>query len=332
MIEDNVGEDGLSAQSSYTIDINNSNYIDNLAPDPTMFDNEVPLGMDTLKKIYTQLISALNDVRIQKSTNSTLSALWNGKSQNTYISQVKASSVVVKCDDIEIFDWSLHNSCTYFWSCDNIGKCPMLKVANERAIEKSPHYDFSGNLFNEDHGIHKHHFVGFVSSYTSFNVLMLFHLHSFVTFYTELDSNTVVTCSLTTRHHILSNMQDRLLQLLQLMQFWKTESFFLSLTNTVIGSDVKINQDSIQGYMGLGFDMSNFKEDGSDDVYTIGIDMPIRMVQFCDSFTWSKYSHCLFPNDLSKMMISEMNDVDDLFHQNMTKFLQTDIDGSEHFC
>ncbi len=108
MFEDNVGEDGLSAQSSYTIDINDSNYIDNLAPDPTMFDNEIPLGMGTLKKVYTQLISALNDVRIQKSANSILSALWNGKSQNTYIGQVKASSVVVECDDIEFFDWSLH--------------------------------------------------------------------------------------------------------------------------------------------------------------------------------------------------------------------------------
>ena len=76
MFEDNVGEDGLSAHSSYTIDINDSKYIDNLAPDPTMFDNEVPLGEDTLKKVlYTELISALNDVRIQKSTNSTLSAL-----------------------------------------------------------------------------------------------------------------------------------------------------------------------------------------------------------------------------------------------------------------
>ncbi len=69
MFEDNVGEDGLSAQSAYTLDINDSNYIDNLAPHPTMFDNEVPLGMDTLKKVYTQLISALNDVRVQKSTN-----------------------------------------------------------------------------------------------------------------------------------------------------------------------------------------------------------------------------------------------------------------------
>jgi hypothetical protein len=90
--------------------------------------------MDTLKRVYTQLISALNDVRVQKSTNSTLSTLWDGKSQHTYFSQVKASSVVVECDDIESFDWSLHNSCAYFWLCDDIGKCPMLKVAIERAI------------------------------------------------------------------------------------------------------------------------------------------------------------------------------------------------------
>jgi hypothetical protein len=101
MFEDNVGEDGLSAQSSCTIDINYSNYIDNLAPHPTMFDNEVSMGEDTLKKVYTQLIKALNDVRIQKSTNSTLSAVWNGKSQNTYIGQVRASGGVVKSDDNE---------------------------------------------------------------------------------------------------------------------------------------------------------------------------------------------------------------------------------------
>ncbi len=191
---------------------------------------------------------------------------------------MKASSIVVECDDIELFDWSLHNSCAYFWSCDDIGKCPMLKVAIERAIKKLPHYDLAGNLFNVDHGIHKHQFVGFVSSYTWFNVLTSFHLYNFITFYMDSDFNTVVTCSLTTRHHILSNMQDCLIQLLQLKQFGKTEPFSLKLTNTVIGSDVKINQDSIHGYMGLGFDMSNFNENSSGDVYTFGMSMPIHMV------------------------------------------------------
>jgi hypothetical protein len=52
MFEDDVGEDGLSAQSSNIIDINDSNYIENLAPDPAMFDNEVLLDHDTLQKVY----------------------------------------------------------------------------------------------------------------------------------------------------------------------------------------------------------------------------------------------------------------------------------------
>jgi hypothetical protein len=61
----------------------------------------------------------------------------------------------------------------------------MLKIAIERAIKKSPHYDLAGNLFNVDHGIRKHQFVGFDSSYTWFIVLTSFHLQSFVTFYMD---------------------------------------------------------------------------------------------------------------------------------------------------
>jgi hypothetical protein len=68
------------------------------------------------------------------------------------------------------------------------------------------------------------------------------------------------------------------------MQFWKIESFSISLTNTIIGSDVIINQDSIDGYEGLGFDMSTFNQDGLGDLFTIDISMPICMVQYQDSF------------------------------------------------
>ena len=54
----------MDCLSFYIIDINNSNNIDNLAPDPAMFDNEVLVGIDALNKVYTQLIIALNEVRI----------------------------------------------------------------------------------------------------------------------------------------------------------------------------------------------------------------------------------------------------------------------------
>jgi hypothetical protein len=108
----------------------------------------------------------------------------------------------------------------------------MLKVVIERAIKKSPHYDLAGNLFNVDHGIRKHQFVEFVSSYTRFNVLTLFHLHSFVTFYMDSDSSTVVTCSLTTRHHILSNMQDFLFRQVATSTYFRPASTGVYVTPT----------------------------------------------------------------------------------------------------
>jgi hypothetical protein len=52
------------------------------------------------------------------------------------------------------------------------------------------------------------------------------------------------------------------------------------------------------------------------------------MVQYPDSFTWSNYCRCLFPNDLSRMISDNVNEV---FRQNLTEFLQTDIDGSIDF-
>jgi hypothetical protein len=203
----------------------------------------------------------------KKSTNSTLSALWNGKSQNTYISQVKASSVVVECDDIEFFDWSLHNSCAYFWSCDDIGKCPMLKVAIQRAIEKSPHYDLTGNPFQCGSWniqtsvcwicfiLHLVQCLDVVSSTQLCHILHRFRL--------QYCCNLLIDYTSYSFQHTGSSYM-----LLQLMQFWKNESLSLKLTNTIIGCDVKVNQDSIHGYMGLRFDMSNFNEDGSHEVYT----------------------------------------------------------------
>jgi hypothetical protein len=74
-------------------------------------------------------------------------------------------------------------------------------------------------------------------------------------------------------------MQDQLLQLLQLMQFGTAGSFSLKLTNSVFGSEVVINQESINGYMGLDFDMNHINDDGSDDVFLFGTCKPICIVQ-----------------------------------------------------
>ncbi len=64
----------------------------------------------TLVQMYTQFTCALNDVRVQISSNSTLFAVWQGRFVNTLIAQVMAEGVVINSDDIEFHDWSQNNS------------------------------------------------------------------------------------------------------------------------------------------------------------------------------------------------------------------------------
>jgi hypothetical protein len=60
-------------------------------------------------------------------------------------------------------------------------------------------------------------FNGFVSSHKKGNVLVSFHIHSFAVFHSEEVPSTIVTCLLTARNHILLNMQDQILQVVQLI-------------------------------------------------------------------------------------------------------------------
>jgi hypothetical protein len=158
-------------------------------------------------------------------------------------------------------------------------------------------------------------------------------VHSFVTFYTDSKKKTAVTCMLTSRHHILSNMQDRLLQLVQLIQFGKNQSFLLALTNKIIGSEVILSHDSINGYQALGFDVqalgvdvSSLKQNKMEDEFIIHTDMPICIVQFSDAFMWLKYSLHQFPSDVLASFTCNKS-LNESFHEDIIGFLQTDIEG-----
>ncbi len=78
-------------------------------------------------------------------------------------------------------------------------------------------------------------FVGFVTSHRKGNVLVSFHIHSFAVFYTEEGPATIVTCLLTARNHILSNMQDQILQIVQLIQYRTSHLFSMTIMNDFIG-------------------------------------------------------------------------------------------------
>jgi hypothetical protein len=111
-------------------------------------------------------------------------------------------------DDNELVDWTSENKFARLWFCEDIHHSSILKLAIEKAIQKSTNANLSSKLFQDDSNDENNQFVGFVSSHKKGTLLTSFHIHSFVVFYTDLQENTIVTCILTAQNHVMSNMQD----------------------------------------------------------------------------------------------------------------------------
>jgi hypothetical protein len=151
-------------------------------------------------------------------------------------------------DDIELVDWTTTNKFASLWFCEDIHHSSILKLAIKKAIQKSPNWNFSSKLFEDDSNDKKNQFVWFVSSHKKSTLLTPFHIHSFVVFHTDLQKNTIVACILTSQNHMMSNMQDRLLQLMQLIQYHHVSSFSTVITNHLIGEEFCLGQTSIDDY------------------------------------------------------------------------------------
>ena len=93
-----------------------------------------------------------------------------------------------------------------------------VNVQSSKLLSKKPytnhHMMFNKSSFCDEDDGQKLQIWGCVLSHRTGNVLKYFHIHSFAVFYTNKWNCTIVTCILTSRVHILSNMQDRVLQLM----------------------------------------------------------------------------------------------------------------------
>jgi hypothetical protein len=154
-------------------------------------------------------------------------------------------------------------------------------------------------MFEDDSNDEKNQFVGFVSSQKKGTLLTSFHIHSFVVFHTDLQKNTIVTCILTSQNHMMSNMQDQLLQRVQLIQYCHASSCSTIITNEFIGEEFCLGQTSINGYEAMGFDVTQLTQDKEQSLFTTNTDIPIPMFVYGDSFQWAKYGHHILPSSLN---------------------------------
>jgi hypothetical protein len=96
----------------------------------------------------------------------------------------------------------------------------------------------------------------------------------------------------------MSNMQDWLLQIMQLIQYPHVSSFSTVITNHFIGEELYLCQYSMDGYEAMGFDVTQLTQDVEQNLFTIKSNMPIPMLVYGDSFQWAKYGHHILPSNL----------------------------------
>jgi hypothetical protein len=110
VFEDNVGEDGLSSQSTYKLNIDCPYYKACIAPNPKVL-NDLKPSKEISEKVYGGIMKEVNDLRLQIDSKKNLSCIDPlGKSFITNIAKVKAQNVFFwPLGDIELVDWTTTN-------------------------------------------------------------------------------------------------------------------------------------------------------------------------------------------------------------------------------
>ena len=95
-----------------------------------------------------------------------LALIIKAKPSILLLPKVQAQNVVFwLLDDIELVDWTTTNKFARLCFCEDIYHSSILKLAIKKASQKSPNWNFSSKLFEDDSNDEKNQFVGFVSSH-----------------------------------------------------------------------------------------------------------------------------------------------------------------------
>jgi hypothetical protein len=125
----------------------------------------------------------------------------------------------------------------------------------------------------------------------------------------------------------MSNMQDHLLQLMQLIQYCHVSSFSIDITNEFIGEEFYPSPNSLYGYEAMGFDVTQLTQDEEQSLFTLKTNMPIPMLVYEDSFQWEKNGHYILPSSLD-LTSNNKACLHHTFWNSLIEFLHTDFDGN----
>jgi hypothetical protein len=161
VFEDNVGEDGLSSQSTYKVNIGCPYFKASIAPNPKVLNSLKP-SKEQLEKVHEGVMKEVNELQLQLDSKKTLSCIdHQGKNFNTNIAKVQAQKVFFwPLDDIELVDWTTTNKFARLWFCEDIHHSSILKLVIKKEFRNLPIGNYQASCLKMIQTMKKISFLG----------------------------------------------------------------------------------------------------------------------------------------------------------------------------
>ena len=279
-----MGDDCFSSQASFILPNGIAARQDDVClPTPT---DDVINKIDNSLFECQFLIKPVHKLCYRNSTKQFLKQSRKGKEVDMRTVCLDAVECVsLRCDDIELVDWATINNSGKIWFCSDIRLSKMLHDTVERVLTAncvSPHQ--VGFLTSEKNS-RPLRFLGFVKTDSDGNLVHSYHINSFV-LYSDSTNNdfTKVHCLVTSRHLIACNMQERILQIMQMMQYRNIGSWHTILSTHSIG-----NQFCFDSLSANALDSMKFQRQSTTISSTATILNLVPTISYSNQLTWIKY-------------------------------------------
>ena len=336
-----IGDDGLLSQSTFLEGLlTDDRHLNSLCPTliilPRIFIQNKALPFYV--HILCQAVLHLRSIQTKGESLSIMMKKGGKKSINIF--RIPASECSIGLNDgAEFFQWTYCNDQAQLWFCPSIRNSPFLVKAIQSAMKMSP---MAMQVFSFERLKEDTQFLGYVTAQTEENFVNHLHIHSFVLFHTQ-NNTTNVICMMTSRIHIMHPMQERLLQLVQLLQYKRTApTFDLILTNKVLYcysegnvANLKLKEFSRKAFECYGFSLKKNTQETQEenpDLFTLCITEFIKIVEHGDAYNWGIYAKRILqsyrPNDRTKWSLPPLdNGLVKSFKQIFKQFLSRDPGG-----
>lgn len=248
-----------------------------------------------LMKPVSNLLDRIRSSGRRTHTRSCLHDAQVGKDLFRYAAYCNANNFVCSSDDVELIDFVKDDLAKKIWHCAHVMKNEMLRKAiisaYTSAIQGDDHYgtpewlSLLNSARSKDSSTSQLQFLGLVSLYESKsgNKVNALRMHSFVLYsWSPRSKTTNVHLFLTEQRVTTTSSQERILQILQMIQADHNESTALTLVPEFI-----VSLDTKNALLSLGFTMETYPKNPNLQVFTR--QSVVKISKFTNRVMWGCY-------------------------------------------